>query len=214
MGLCEVLPARGSVKIRWMARLSKGGLARPGPGNGDSCYIQVAQGMLTARLTVESLCATLRQSGVAFSLSQRVNPQNPYLLPLNFRLPRIFFSYQLHGPGFPSWSEAGVQVLCLTHQACALLLCRGVTLPSPVESLAASCSSRVPSGNLGKPRPSRALSLPQAASLSSGVGVGREAGKQQPLTWLAWSVLRIHSAIVSAVPVSAPRHWTGSGKEP
>lgn len=80
-----------------MARLSKGGLARPGPGNGDSCYIQVAQGMLTARLTVESWCATLRQSGVAFSLSQGVNPQNPYFLRLNFRLPRIFFSYQLRG---------------------------------------------------------------------------------------------------------------------
>ena len=53
--------------------------------------------MLTARLTVESWCATLRQSGVAFSLSQGVNPQNPYFLRLNFRLPRIFFSYQLCG---------------------------------------------------------------------------------------------------------------------
>lgn len=64
----------------------------------------------------------------------------------------------------------------LPHQACALLRRCCVPLPSPVESVTASCSSRVPSGNLGKPRPSRALGLPQAAGLSSGVGWG---GRQE-----------------------------------
>lgn len=158
---------------------------------------------------------------MAFSQSQGVNPQNPYLLPSNFRLPRIFFSYQHHGHltlGRFRASPAGQKrafrcSACPTRPLCPPPLPR-VALPSPVESLAASCNSRVPSGNLVKPHPSRALGFPQAAGLSSGVGGWREAGRQQPLTWLACSVLRIRGAIVSAILVSAPRHRPGSGKEP
>lgn len=202
-----------------MVRLSKGGLARPGLGNGDSCYIRGFPGHAHSSLTVESMCATLRQSAVAFSLSQRVNPQNPYFLSLNFRFPRIFFrsndrGLYLAGSRLPSWSKWAFRCpTCPTRPVPSSALLR----PTPPRQgkRDSFMQQQGSSGNLGKPALQGSRPPSGWAGLSSGVGWGGRQESSSPLTWPASGLcLGIRWCLVSTVPVSAPRHRPGSGKKP